>query len=348
MSSAQILPRPSCLDTVPEWLESFLGSCPRSPNGVHQWQAKAVWRMHGYLDAEQQVKVLYWALRDCGRSPQPQEIERTVSNINRKRGEQSYGSYSSPWPDPVPSEIDRIVRRGPWDLMGRTPTSIDPGLNVYDWLSRLFPPRSLLCVSQEVVFRNSSNLEPFISRRWHTRWVETWGDRYAALCDNSSLLVPNPAAFTWHYTTDQRRSTRCNTMFPRRLYRVIEFDFSETSSDGREQPVWAPLIRKWKEEGISTRGACAALLWHLSQYAPLVLIVWSGGKSLHGWFNFAGTPEKTQRDFMEYACAIGACYSTWTRCQLVRLPAGIRPDGNRQSVEYFDPSNLPELYEATI
>jgi hypothetical protein len=131
-------------------------------------------------------------------------------------------------------------------------------------------------------------------------------------------------------------------MFPRRLYLVIEFDFSEKSSDGQEETIWAPLIRGWRGRGISTHGAGVALLWHLSQYAPLVLVVWSGGKSLHGWFNFARTAEKTQHRFMEYACALGACYSTWARCQLVRLPAGLRPNGNRQVVEYFDPSNLPE------
>jgi len=340
--STQDLPRPSCLDMVPGWLETFLGTCPHSPNGVHQWEAKAAWRMHGYLNAEQQVKVLYWALRKCGRAPQPQEIERTVVNIGKKRNGQSHVPYNKPWPDPVLSEIEKLVCQGPWDLTARSPGGIDTALNAHDWLSRLFPPRSLLCVSQELVFRNASNLEPFICRRWHTRWLETWAGRYAALCDSSSLVVPNPAAFTWHYTKgDRRRSTRCDGMFPRRLYLTVEFDFSEKSSDGKEETVWAPWVRKWKDQGISVRGACAALLWHLSQYAPLVLVVWSGNRSLHGWFNAQGEEESSQRRFMQYACAIGACYSTWTRCQLVRLPAGLRQNGNRQSVEYFDPSNLP-------
>src|SRR6516162_8485463 len=155
--SMQAPQRPSCLDTVPEWLESFLATCPGSPNGVHQWQAKAAWRMYGYLSTEQQVKVLYWALRDCGRAPQPQEIEHTIANIGRKREGQSYGSYSSPWPIPVLSEINRIVRRGPWDLITRTPVNIDATPKASEWIQKLFPPRSLLCISQEVVFLDSSN-----------------------------------------------------------------------------------------------------------------------------------------------------------------------------------------------
>jgi hypothetical protein len=299
--------------------------------------------MHDYLSPKEQVKTLYWALRDCGRALQPQEVEHTITNIGKKRDGQAYTSYNKPWPDPVLSEIDKIVCRGPWDLADRSPGDISNALSAHDWLQRLFPSRSLLCVSQEVVYLSSANLEPFISRRWHTRWVETWSGKYADICDHSSLLVSNPAAFTWGYTMDRRRSTRCNTMFPSRLYLVNEFDFSEKSGDGKEDAIWAPLIRKWKDRGISIRAACAALLWHLARYAPLVLAVWSGGKSVHGWFNFASTSEETQRRFMEYAVAIGACYSTWTRCQLVRLPAGLRPNGNRQTVEYFNPTVLPDF-----
>jgi hypothetical protein len=350
--STNALLRPSCLDLVPEWLESFLGTCPHSPNGVHQWLAKAAWRMHDHLNSEEQVKVLRWAIRGCGRAPQPSEIERTVANIGRKRDGQFHAQCFNRWPAPVPSEIDKIVCRGPWDLSAVNPVlpadaGIDDSTNkksgAHNWLPRLFPVGSLLCISQELVFQSATNLEPYISRRWHTRRLETWTDRYAQLCDASSLLVPNPAAFTWHYTIDRRPSTRCNAMFPVRLYLVVEFDFSEKSRDGQQETAWAPSIRKWKKRGISIRGACAALLWHLSQYAPLVLVVWSGGKSSHGWFNVAGIAETKQRAFMEYSCSLGGDSATWTRCQLVRLPEGLRPNGNRQTVEYFDPSSLPDF-----
>jgi hypothetical protein len=334
--------RPSCLDLVPEWLESFLGTCPHSPNGVHQWLAKAAWRMHDHLNHDEQVKVLRWAIRDCGRAPQPHEIEHTVTNIGQKRDGQFRAQYFNSWPAPIPAEIDKIVCRGPWDLSAVSPADINNESGAHNWLNRLFPSGSLLCISQELVFHSATNLEPYISRRWHTRRLETWKSRYASLCDASSLLVPNPAAFTWHYTTDGRPSTRCNAMFPMRLYLVVEFDFSEKSRNGKQETAWAPPIRKWKKRGISTRGACAALLWHLSQYAPLVLVVWSGGKSSHGWFNVDRIAETDQRAFMEYGCALGGDSATWTRCQLVRLPEGLRPNGNRQTVEYFNPANLPE------
>jgi hypothetical protein len=132
-------------------------------------------------------------------------------------------------------------------------------------------------------------------------------------------------------------------MFKSRLYQIIEFDFSEYSRDGSRETVWAPWIRRWKDNRQSIKDACAALLWHLSQYAPLVLVVWSGGKSLQGWFTAQGEDELSQRRFMEYTVAVGADSATWKRCQLIRLPGGIRsPNGNRQIVEYFNPDNLPE------
>ena len=41
-------------------------------------------------------------------------------------------------------------------------------------------------------------------------------------------------------------------------------------------------------EGRDVRDLCAALLLHLAEKAPLALAVYSGGKSLHGWFYCSG------------------------------------------------------------
>jgi hypothetical protein len=87
------------------------------------------------------------------------------------------------------------------------------------------------------------------------------------------------------------------------------------------------------------------VLWHLARLAPLVMVVHSGGKSLHGWFACQGSSEALQLRFMRYAVMLGADPATWTRCQFVRMPDGLRrrPSafGVRQSVFYFNPNNLP-------
>ena len=79
----------------------------------------------------------------------------------------------------------------------------------------------------------------------------------------------------------------------------------------------------------------AARLWHLDGYAPLALVVHSGGKSLHGWFPTKGCqPEEVHR-FMSYAASLGADTKLFSNpSQFVRLPSGTREGGCRQSVFY--------------
>ena len=97
----------------------------------------------------------------------------------------------------------------------------------------------------------------------------------------------------------------------------------------------------------------AAILWHLAGYAPLALVVFSGSKSLHGWFFCAGQPEDSLKRFFDYAHSLGADSRLWSRSQFVRMPDGMRSDGKtgealiaagiknvppgRQAIMYFNP-----------
>jgi hypothetical protein len=119
---------------------------------------------------------------------------------------------------------------------------------------------------------------------------------------------------------------------------VIEFDFTERDKKGNAT-IHAPLLRALAGKGVSVLDLCASLLAHLTRYAPLALAVFSGGKSLHGWFYCDGQPEDQVRRFMRYAVSLGADPATWTRNQMVRMPDGTRTDANgaRQTVHYFNP-----------
>ena len=114
-----------------------------------------------------------------------------------------------------------------------------------------------------------------------------------------------------------KRSMRCLDNTGPRRFLIVEFD------DG-------------------TFDKHSALLWHLGKFAPLVMCVHSGGKSLHGWFFVADEPEPTIEKFFRYAVSLGADPATWTRCQLVRMPDGQRENGNRQRVIYFKPKGVCE------
>ena len=87
----------------------------------------------------------------------------------------------------------------------------------------------------------------------------------------------------------------------------------------------------------------AALLLHLGGFAPLVCVVHSGGKSLHGWFFVAGQPESKIEKFFRYAVSLGADRATWTRSQFVRMPDGTRDNGKRQTVYFLNFKPLAQI-----
>ena len=82
-----------------------------------------------------------------------------------------------------------------------------------------------------------------------------------------------------------------------------------------------------------------AIIWHLRRIADLVMVVSSGGKSLHGWFV---VPESEEEEFWKAAIANGADPALMrNRSSFVRLPFGTRENGKIQEVVYFDPSKIP-------
>ena len=89
----------------------------------------------------------------------------------------------------------------------------------------------------------------------------------------------------------------------------------------------------------------ACIIAHLADSAPLVLVVHSGGKSLHSWFHCAGQPDFAVARFFDHACRLGADAATWTPSQLVRMPDGCRRLSGggfaRQSVLYWNPERIP-------
>lgn len=93
----------------------------------------------------------------------------------------------------------------------------------------------------------------------------------------------------------------------------------------------------------------AAIIWHLAvNYAPLTMVLFSGGKGLHAWFNVHNCPEAQVLKFFQYAVSLWADKRLWTRSQFARLPDGIRKSAQnkptaRQQVIYLNPNNIPQI-----
>jgi hypothetical protein len=128
-------------------------------------------------------------------------------------------------------------------------------------------------------------------------------------------IVPSPMLDKYGMTADGRRSQHTLSGTGPRRFLVLEFD------------------------GID-RDTQAAVLLHLSERAPLTMVVDSGGKSLHGWIFVAGKTDEQLRPFFRMACGLGADPATWNRSQFVRMPDGRRDNGNRQSVLFFNEGTI--------
>jgi len=128
-----------------------------------------------------------------------------------------------------------------------------------------------------------------------------------------------------------------------RAFLVLEFDFSKTTPKGKPT-VWAPLLQRCEAEWIAALDIQAALLAHLASERPLWMTVFSGGRSLQGWFPCRGEDEeKLLSWFNTSALRLGACSSTRCISQFVSMPDGERAPNRegksvRRSIVYYDSS----------
>jgi hypothetical protein len=140
-----------------------------------------------------------------------------------------------------------------------------------------------------------------------TKPREDWRGELARL----QLIVPSPMTAVEGLTKQGKPSRHALANTGPRRFLVCEFD----------------------KGGVDQH---AALLIHLAGYAPLVCVLHSAGKSLHGWFFVHGQPDEKVLKFFRYAVYLGADVVGWTRCQFMRMPDGTRDNGKRQTVFFLN------------
>jgi hypothetical protein len=152
------------------------------------------------------------------------------------------------------------------------------------------------------------------------RHLKYGGSKTATLAEHQDLasaqfIVPCYMTARTGITSEGKVSPRAKSNTGERRYIVLDFD--EPPSDQHPS-----IIR-----------------WLMGVRAP-VLVISSGGKSLHAWF----APETADRDahFWKLAIMAGADPALQRNpAQAVRLPMGTRDNGNRQTIVYCNPNNLP-------
>jgi hypothetical protein len=303
-------------------VDDFIKPPPKAGSGVHPWLFGQACRLRGYGATPEEALEYIRASLDKhrpGRIVPDRELNEAVRSAFTAENERANGPS---WPKPNVKAIRGIVETdGALTLDGlkaRCPT--DPGnLKAEKAVDTLFPGNPLLCLA-------ASPSEAWTFER------EQWRGREG----NLQFIVPSPMTARFGLTQNGRRSARCLDNVGLRRFLVVEFDMTPKSE------FWAALIQRWEKKGITSFDAQASLLVDLATNpglrVPLACVVHSANKSLQGWFYGNGYQDGRVIPFFQRAVGLGADKATWTRCQLVRLPGGLRENGKRQEVVYLNPA----------
>jgi hypothetical protein len=315
--------QPSPVAVLSEYASLFriIGYCPNAGSGVHSWIFLAALRLKHLCDEKTACATITRAVARCGREVTESEIRDAVSSARNAKA----GRGGPKWPCKNDSLIHAAAQNGFTVAKLRELSPVKAGdLRTGQIVNKLFPGhlwKGLLCVGKDK------------NKPWTAPKLVLSG-----IAHQMQFIVPNPmSALRGGRKSDGSKSRRCLDNTGSRRFLVVESDPARWGDlTGTEKSVFGSeenYIAQKKDEA-------AAVLWHLSKIAPLlplVMVVDSAGKSLHGWVYAQGVSEKYQMRFMRYAVALGADPATWTRCQFVRMPGGRRDNGKRQTVIYFNP-----------
>ena len=314
----------------------FLTSCPRAGGGVHNWIWRAALRLRRWLEPDKARRLLAVAATDCGRDcdrdiddavakcwEQTVDGRTAVTPVGTGRGAGKWRSL--PWPT-VNDDLRRQIVAGGNCLAGlqrSSPSTVptDEKEIAPFMVNHLFPGDRLLSVG------------------WDKNRAETRRKSELERLYRYPLIVPNPMSARHGINQQGERSARCLDNTGPRIYLICEFDLPVDL--GGPETIDKAFVRTAQLDGTTIKDISAALIGYLGRAMPLVAVVDSGNKSLHGWFNVEDCVEADIRRFMRLAVRIGADPHTYVRCQFVRMPGGVRladdsSSATCQEVHYFD------------
>jgi hypothetical protein len=286
---------------LPRWCTDIISAPPPSGDGFHNWMFRAARALWVCGRNENEIRaILENAATTCGRCVPDREIADAIKN-SRRSASQSESFRPRPWPCVNLEQREAIIASG-------------SGLvDLWETSPVLFTDNSPHTEQIiDVLFPANPLLCCAVTEeiaRTATR------DKWRGHMSELQLIVPSPMSMATGHNQAGEVSHRCLDNTGERRFLVVEFDKG-------------------------TKDEHAALLLHLAERAPLALAVFSGSKSLHGWFYCTGVAEQKVSRFFRYAVSLGADRATWARCQLVRIPDGTRNNGNRQTVYFFNPETI--------
>jgi hypothetical protein len=283
---------------LPQWAADIVANPPRTGEGFHNWLFRAARGLWKCGRRENDIhEFLQSAAASCGRHVSEREILDALRH-SQINAFQLTRAHDAPWPGVNHEQREAIITAGN-RLVDLRETS---PVRFEDTVGHTEQIIDALFPGNPLLCCAATKATAWTAER------QAWRGRMNEL----QFIVPNPMAAVTGLNQSGEVSNRCLANTGSRRFLIVEFD-------------------------TGTLDEHAALLRHLAEWVPLALTVFSGSKSLHGWFYSAGVPEERVNRFFRYAMSLGADRATWTRCQLVRMPDGTRDNQRQQTVYFFNP-----------
>jgi len=285
---------------LPQWAADILSAIPQAGEGFHNWlfrAARALWKC-GRTENEIRA-ILENAASTCGRYVPQRELDEAIRN-SQVSAFQPLSVPHHPWPAFNREQREAVIQETQCelvDLWEASPVAFKDNKPRAEEVIDALFPGNPLLCCEKT--KGDFDTKP------RSKW--------RGELSKQQFIVPSPMAKWRGLTKEGKASAHSLDATGPRRFLIVEQDIGSIDEQ-------------------------AAVLWHLTCRAPLALVVHSGGKSIHGWFYCSGQDEeKVLRPFMRFAVSLGACSSTWTKSQFVRMPDGTRGAGRRQAVYYFRP-----------
>ncbi|MDB4720849.1 hypothetical protein OAF65_03960 [Verrucomicrobiales bacterium] len=307
--------------------EEALQQCPSTGNGVHRWILKvtnlAVFAKVIFKEAYPQILD---AMKRCGRSEQYGEIQSAYRGAERI----ILGGIDITPSDKQPQWHPHDIEKSEHLISEFDHELLKIGGSLYNDPGSFSSDSGATKKLMENVFKGYGGAgavlrtlypdgDPLICcGRSMSNFITQPLSEYRNL-SGYQLIVPNPMTkrlgvkATYANTPEEElpkeaysAHTKDNT--GERHYQIIEFDNADMSYQAR---------------------ACS----YLRKFLPLVMIVFSGNKSLHLWFNVKKQDPQYVEDFFNLASCLGADQAMWNRWQFARMPMVLRDDHKARGVE---------------
>ena len=286
---------------LPNYLQKMIATVPQRGGGLHQWLFRTALQLQRFCSERETIEILRSKTAD--QAVKPNEIEDAVRNSRAGALTPTRSSTPSPtahrkWPC-VNEEQRQAV------------------LNQEGGLVDLLEKSPIRCeetppATEEIIDQLMPKDCLLCASRSQQGAITKPRSEWRGSMSRQEFIVPSPMSAAQGSTKEGKISYRSlNNVGPRRFL-VIDQD---TGSKDEQ----------------------AAVINHLARVAPLALVVATGGRGTHAWFYCSGKGDTQLWFFMRMAVLLGACKSTWSPIQLVRMPGGIRDGITPQPVLLFNP-----------